>query len=553
MLPSGVPPTAVRRYMPKRTRLNGFMTTTAARSLSVIHQPRRRVVRWGIFLCVVACSAGAVVRHFEIAVSFFAGLRSGAADVNDSAPPEGTAAVTRGPLALVLTERGALECSRQSVLTSKVEWDTKLTSVLPEGTWVRKGDVVATLDVSKLKDELGDEQGDVLEAEAALDAAKQNLRILEIENSNAIIKATTARDIANMTLDAFEKAEFPKQVSDLELLIAKAFDSLHSAREQLAYTERQVRKQFKTAVDIDRDRLALLRAEETHADLVEQLRVLREHTYARQLSELKGLASQALSTLMQQTSLARTKALSGQMQLEIQQRRLMRQTVQYNWTQKMLSYCEIRAPHDGQLLYANEDRDPLEQVGEGMAVRFMQPLLVIPDRTHMQIAVRVHESLRRLLAVGMSAEIRLDSTPDRKLTGKVERVSSFPLTGRWPNRDLRQYEAVVRLDGDCLDLTPGLSAKVDLVAASKDDALQVPVQAVTEIGDRYVAFVAAGGQVVPREVFVGESTQDQIEILGGIEEGERVFLNPRESCPDAVVACERTEETQDEEQVLVAD
>jgi HlyD family secretion protein len=529
------------------------MTTTAARSLPGLHPPRRSALRWGVALCVITCGATAIIWKRDAVLAFVASISPKTANVSHNGLPDGTAPVTRGPLSLVLTQRGALDCTRKSVLTSKVEWDTKLTSLLPEGTWVKKGDIVATLDVSKLKDEWGDEQGDVLEAEAALHTAKQNLRVLQIENTNAIIKAKTACNIANMTLEAYEKAESPKLVSDLERQIAKALDTLHSAREQMEFTERQVRKQFKTAVDFDRERLNLLKAGEAHADLVEQLRVLREHTHERRLSELKGLATQAVNTLEQQTALAKTKSISGEMQIEIQQRRLLRQSEQLAWTNRMLGCCEIRAPHDGQLLYANEDRDPDEKIGEGMTVKFLQPLFVLPDRTNMQITVRVHESLRRLFAVGMPAVVRLESSPDEKLTGKVARVSSFPLTGRWPNRDLREYEVVVHLEGDCDDLTPGLSASVDLVAASRDEALQIPIGAVTEIGDRYLAFVASGEKVSPREVFVGESTKDQIEILGGLNEGEHVVLSPRERCPDVVLACESGDETLEEEQVIVAE
>ncbi len=528
------------------------MTTTAAHSLFDVLRPRRTFVRRGV---VALAGVGLV---FGLAVflcgrSGFMLVQAGSSGEASQEPPAGTAPVTRGRLSLVLTQRGALDCARQSVLTSKVEWNTKLTSIVPEGTWVHQGDVVATLDVSKLKDEWGEEQVDVLKAETAVGTAQQNLKIQEIENTNAILKAKTASDIAKMTLDAFAKAEFPKQVSDLESQIAKALDSFHSAGEQLEYTERQVRKGFRTVVDVDRDRLALLKAKESHEDLVEQLRVLKEHTYARRLSELQGLAQTALNAVEQQTALAKTKLLSRHMQLDIQQRGLLRQTQQFEWAKKMLGFCEIRAPHDGQVMYCNEDRGPDDQISEGMTVRFRQSLVVIPDRTHMQIAVRVHESLRRLLSVGMPAVIRLDSSPDQKLAGRVGKVSSFPLSGRWPNRDLREYEAVVELDGDCEELTPGLSAHVDLVAASKTDALQIPVGAVTEIGDRYMAFVASGEEVVPREVFVGESTKEHVEILGGLDEGERVVVNPRERCPDAVIACEGTPETSDEGHALVAD
>ena len=119
-------------------------------------------------------------------------------------------------------------------------------------------------------------------------------------------------------------------------------------------------------------------------------------------------------------------------------------------------------------------------------------------------------------------------------------MSQFPVTGRYPNYELREYEVVVQLDEGQEDLTPGLTAKVDLVAASKTDALQVPFEAVTEVDDCYLAFVRDGERVAAREVTLGERSEDHVEILAGLDEGERVVLDPRDRCQDAIATWERS-------------
>jgi HlyD family secretion protein len=134
----------------------------------------------------------------------------------------------------------------------------------------------------------------------------------------------------------------------------------------------------------------------------------------------------------------------------------------------------------------------------------------------------------------MRAVVHLAAAPGRQLSGTVESVSAFPLSGRWPNRDRREYEAVVELDDACADLAPGLTADVELIAGSRDDAMQAPIAAVAKIDDRHVAFVRRGEEIEPREVTVGITSDDMIEIVDGLEEGEQVVLAPRDHCPEAI-------------------
>lgn len=451
----------------------------------------------------------------------------------------GTTIAKRGPLSLVLSQRGALDCVQKTTLFSNVEWETKLTFLLPEGEFVKKGDLIAELDVAQLREEYGDEEVDVMTAETALAAAEDALLLQRIENENLLAAAKLRNDIAQLSLDGYKAAEYPYQVRDLERQIAAAEDAQHTAQEKFEFTTRLLAKGYKQAVEVDRDRLALTQAQQAYADLVESLRVLEKHLHQRTLKALEGDAAAAKGNMTRSGSLAEMKLLAREMQIDSQRRRLLRQKQQFRWATRMLKQCKILAPHDGQVVYAPQ-RDSNEPIAEGVKIRFLQPIVVIPDRSRMKVAVRVHETQRRLLNLDLPAEIRTDADPRRPIRGTVASISQFPVTGRYPNYDIREYEVIVHLDEGQDDLMPGLTAKVDLIAASKADALQVPFDAVTEVDDCYLVFIRDGEQVTPREVTLGERSQDHVEVLAGLEEGQLVVLDPRQRCHEAIASWENS-------------
>jgi Cu(I)/Ag(I) efflux system membrane fusion protein len=64
--------------------------------------------------------------------------------------------------------------------------------------------------------------------------------------------------------------------------------------------------------------------------------------------------------------------------------------------------------------------------------------------------------------------------------------------------------------------------EVTLRTAARD-GLRIPADALIDSGTRKVVFVALGeGKFQPREVAVGPVTGDQVEVLSGLEEGEKV-------------------------------
>jgi len=119
--------------------------------------------------------------------------------------------------------------------------------------------------------------------------------------------------------------------------------------------------------------------------------------------------------------------------------------------------------------------------------------------------------------------------PNQILHGKVTKVASVAQSDGWRGGGVKEYQTEVSIDDLPKEagLRPGMTAEVKILIRTVENALTVPVQAVTELDGQQVTYVAAGSGVARRNVKVGESNEQLIQILEGIQEGERVALDAR--------------------------
>ena len=61
-------------------------------------------------------------------------------------------AARRGPLTISVSESGTIKAREQEVIKSQVEGQTQIIFLVPEGTRVKKGELLVELDTSSLED-----------------------------------------------------------------------------------------------------------------------------------------------------------------------------------------------------------------------------------------------------------------------------------------------------------------------------------------------------------------------------------------------------------------
>ena len=118
----------------------------------------------------------------------------------------------------------------------------------------------------------------------------------------------------------------------------------------------------------------------------------------------------------------------------------------------------------------------------------------LPDMTKMQVKVNIHESLIKKIKVGQKAEIRIESFPNIVFVGTVTSVSQLADSTRpWMTGGVKQYPTIVKLDDlKAQELKPGMTAEAKVLVGELDNVLVVPVQAVAEHKGEFFAFVANG-------------------------------------------------------------
>ncbi len=140
----------------------------------------------------------------------------------------------------------------------------------------------------------------------------------------------------------------------------------------------------------------------------------------------------------------------------------------------------------------------------------------ITDLSRVWVLADAYESDLARVRLGMAATLTLPAFPDRSYRGRVIFVD--------PILDAKTRTAKVRLEfaNPAGDLRPEMYGEITLHAPPRQ-GLRIPADAVIDSGTRRVVFVALPeGRFQPREVRLGAAGGDTVEVLAGVEAGERV-------------------------------
>lgn len=187
-----------------------------------------------------------------------------------------------------------------------------------------------------------------------------------------------------------------------------------------------------------------------------------------------------------------------------------------------MEQCVIRADRDGLVIYPNsEEWKDAPDITEGATIHNDQVLLLMPDLSKMQLRVGIHESMVDSVEVGMSATVTL---PEQTLEGKVISVASTAEPAGWWTGNIVKYDAVIALP-NARGLRPGMTAKVQIMLATHDDVLRIPLSALRETDHGCYCWVGTPNEAERRKLVLGDSNETTVEVLSGLREGERVVLD----------------------------
>ena len=413
-----------------------------------------------------------------------------------------TAPVRRGNLLATLTVAGLLKPVQAITYRSPlVGRETEITFLTPEGTRVGEGDLLVRFDTVPL-------QRDLERANQEVRQAMVDLQVAEIDRQEgqAAIESLTGGEAA---------LSVEETKTRLELAERKAA-RLRSEQQALAPL---LEKGFITREELRRTSDELEQAEQDLALAKSRADVLLKRTVPRDRQKAELLLAQK------------------EAQRENVRARLMEAQARLAFLRDQIENASVYAKRPGFVVYEEfMNANPRRKIRPGDRVTETPGVVTVADVDRMLVEASVGEADVHRVAVGQAVTVMLEALRDRRFTGKVTRVGTVARSSAERPMEDKRFDLVVELDQPDSQLKPEMTARVDVQLGERHNVLIIPPNAVYDEQGVPVVRVVRAFEVQTRMVQLGESTGTAVEVVAGLEEGERVLLTdaPRPAVPSGI-------------------
>jgi RND family efflux transporter MFP subunit len=188
----------------------------------------------------------------------------------------------------------------------------------------------------------------------------------------------------------------------------------------------------------------------------------------------------------------------------------------------MLMYLRITAPFAGTITKRLADPGAMIQAGTASHVQAM-PLVQLSEVDRLRLVLPVPESVVPRIRTNSPVEVRVESLK-RVFQGRISRFSGEL------NSSTRTMETEVDLSNPDAVIKPGMFGYATLVLDRRQDALAIPVQALSgRSSPATVLVVNSEKRLEERQVNLGLETPGRVEVLSGLREHDLVVVGARGS------------------------
>ena len=462
-------------------------------------------------------------------------------DEDASEPSAGlTATVKRGPMLVSITgSDSTVDVAERLVIRNELDWPAIIEEVVPDGTEVKKGDVVIKFKCTNLEDALENAEVAVEKATLAYQQFVENLKLKRKEMDNKIRKAT--QTVADAKADL---AKYLDDNGEWETTEDKAKSDIDLARADLMLAEGKLKFKIKVNTDpelnkpyskseIAADTLGVDRLKKKVKEAESALYLLKTYDYPREVRNRKDAVVDAELELERTRLIAATQISLAQAEVDTQK------TLLEKAQEKLDEYKEdtelrvsVKATVTGRVVYytgsyySRRETNISVEVGEEIPPR--QQLMIIPDMSTLEIRTKIMETLvndleagKTKVLVGIRAWPGLGKLPAILKWRAPQADQQHP----WRSSGTKMYSAIIELENRSIPgVWPGMNAEVELIIHELEDVLSVPIASVFSEQEKSYCWRVNGGPPERVEVVIGATNEQSAEIKSGLKEGDRVML-----------------------------
>ena len=283
--------------------------------------------------------------------------------------------------------------------------------------------------------------------------------------------------------------------------------------ERMKLEEQQRREDV--SLQLEEDRVTRQKAVRK-ADYPEELIASNELEKRRMELELAELGVKlAESRLTNQVS-----GMRSRIHIQESKVRLLQEAV--DRLQQDIQKMNVQAAKPGIVVYTPDWNGKKKAVGDSCWMG--ENVIELPDLSRMQMKAVILEVQAGRVAAGQSAEVRLDSNPDKVYKGVVVSLGRV-FRVKSDSQPAIVFDALIDLtESDPNLMRPGMAAGVDITVSSKAGVLQVPEAALVYRENRIAVWKKGTFSKDLTPVTVGARSAGMVEVLSGLKENDKVVI-----------------------------
>ena len=340
------------------------------------------------------------------------------------------------------------------------------------------------------------------------------------------LRSRVEGQIIDLTVDVGDRVERGQVLAQIDdsILAATAIEAeaeVAALQSEVASLEAEVNEAI---AQVEQAQLELKQAQ---SDAARTSQLFEQGAISEQEAELDrtavGTAEQALRSAQQQVANRSAAVVAAQ-------RRVAAQSALVAQERQRKSFTELTSPVTGSVLERVLEPGDLAQPGD--------EVLQLGDFSQIQVQVQISELELAEVRVGQTAQVQLDAFPDRTFTGEVTQISLAA------DATARLIPVEVTIPNNESRIGRGLLARVNF-GRQNDNSVIVPETAVqvasegakeNSESDTATIFVLQGegeqATVTAREVKLGDRANSQVEIVTGLEPGEKFVVRSSSDLQD---------------------
>ena len=435
----------------------------------------------------------------------------------------------------IVCARGILKCADTWPAVAGIRG--RLTELVPQGTAVKKGDVLFRIDDTTAREEIENNETSLQTAELSLVRLDAEYQLTDFRQTQNVLLSDARLKHAELEerLELEEPDARERRLMDIAEELARL--DVEDAQDEYERESRMLAKGYIAASGLESYEQKLANAKATLAEQQLQNRLKRKGATAERRVELRMNVQRAANRkeVAEARKARRIADIVARQDAERKSRERLLYLQRHN--EEELAKATVTAPMDG-VFMVETYRDwstggALKEIAVGDEKWAFDLIGSVIDPAQMEVSLVVHETDFHRLRAGLPVEVTLPAVPDKVFRGTLKRLGAI---GRDRNHvdptgilggdsEISMFNAVIALESEGMRFHPGMSALVTIIVSDGADRLLIPRAAVSRQPDGSFAARLPGGQ--PRTLTGRYHNEMYFQVEAGLERGETIEISRR--------------------------